>query len=95
MVLHHVAHDFDATRHFLAAQVHPGNWFGNIVAGVVVFVIVDVCWQSFAKKWVKAALAKIHREELERHHREVVQPALDAHLAEVKKHVTSRTKPTK
>lgn len=90
-ILHHVAHDFDATRHFLCAQVHPGNWFGNIVAGVVVFVAVDVCWQWFAKKWVKKGLAAIHREELERHHREVVQPALDAHLAEVKRHVTQRT----
>ena len=77
--------------HFLYGQVQLPNWFGNVVAGVAVFLVVDVCWQLFLKKWVKEAIAKIHREELERHHREIVQPALDAHLAEVKKHVTSRT----
>jgi hypothetical protein len=88
-LLHHVAHDFDATRHFLAVQVHPGNWFGNIVAGVVVFVIVDICWQSFAKKWVKEAIATIHREELLRHHNEVVKPLMDkqhkAHLDAIRR----------
>jgi hypothetical protein len=77
--------------HFLFQQIQWGNWFGNVVAGVVVFVVVDVCWQLFAKKWVKEAIAKIHAEELARHHREVVQPALDAHLTAVKQHVTKRT----
>ena len=81
--------------HFLFQQVQWTNWFGNVVAGVVVFVVVDVCWQLFLKKWVKEAVARVHREELERHHRETVQPALDAHLAEVKKHVTSRTPKSK
>jgi hypothetical protein len=83
MFLHHVAHDFDATRHFLAGQVHPGNWFGNIVAGVVVFIVVDVCWQAFLKKWVARGLARIHRAELERHHAEVVKPLLEAQHKEV------------
>jgi flagellar biosynthesis/type III secretory pathway M-ring protein FliF/YscJ len=76
--LNHVAHYFDATRHFLAGQVHPGNWFGNIVAGVVVFIIIDVCWRLFAKKFVTQALRKIHAEEIARHHREVVKPEADA-----------------
>ena len=77
--------------HFLYQQCQLDTWFGNVVAGVVVFIAMDVCWQLFLKKWVKEGLAKVHRAELERHHREVVQPALDAHLAEVKKHVTNRT----
>jgi hypothetical protein len=47
---HHVAHDFDATRHFIAVQVHPGNWFGNIVAGVVVFIILVAVSQSAGTK---------------------------------------------
>jgi hypothetical protein len=76
--LHHVAHDFDATRHFVAGQVHPGNWFGNIVAGVVVFLVIDVCWRLFAKKLVTNAIRKIHAEEIARHHREVVKPEADA-----------------
>ena len=66
-LLHHVAHDFDATRHFLISQSHPVVWWGNIVAGVVVFVVVDICWQLFLKKWVKRGLAKIHAEELKKH----------------------------
>jgi len=81
--------------HFLYQQCQLDTWFGNVVAGVVVFFFVDVCWQLFLKKWVKEAIAKIHREELTRHHKEVVQPALDAHLEEVKKHVTPKTDPTK
>lgn len=77
--------------HFLYQQTQLTNWFGNVVAGVVVFLVVDVCWQLFLKKWAKEAIAEIHKEELARHHKDVVQPALDAHLAEVKKHVTNRT----
>ena len=77
--------------HFLYQQAQLTNWFGNVVAGVVVFLVVDVCWQLFLKKWVKEAIAEIHKEELARHHKDVVQPALDAHLAEVKKHVTNQT----
>jgi hypothetical protein len=80
--LHHVAHDFDASRHFLAGQVHPGNWFGNIVAGVVVFIFVDVCWRLFAKELVTKFVRKIHAEEIARHHREVVKPEADARHAE-------------
>jgi hypothetical protein len=82
-LLHYVAHDFDTTRHFLAAQAQPIVWWGNIVAGVVVFVVVDVCWNLFAKKWVKKAIAEIHREELARHHRDVVKPEADARHAEL------------
>jgi len=78
MFLHHIAHDFDATRHFLFSQAHPIVWWGNIVAGVFVFVVINICWQWFLKKWVKAGLAKIHHEELERHHREVVKPLLES-----------------
>ena len=86
--MHELHHVYFNVWHFLYNQIQLTNWFGNVVAGVVVFVLVDVCWQLFAKKWVKRAIAEIHREELARHHREVVQPALDAHLVEVKKHVT-------
>ena|ERR1039458_6967717 len=75
--LHHVVHDFDATRHFIAVQCHPGNWFGNIVAGVVVFVIINICWALFLKKWVH----KFAAEVLKRHHEKIVQPAMDAHQA--------------
>jgi len=64
--------------HFLYTQIQLTTWFGNVVAGVVVFVVVDICWQLFLKKWLKKALAQIHREELERHHREVVKPEADA-----------------
>ena len=78
MFLHHVAHDFDATRHFLFVQVHPGVWWGNIVAGLFVFVVVNICWQWFLKKWVHKFLAVA----LKRHHDKVVQPVLDAHHEE-------------
>ena len=72
--LHHV---FFNVWHFLYGQIQLTNWFGNCVAGVVVFIVVDVCWQLFLKKWVKRAIAEIHREELARHHREVVKPEAD------------------
>lgn len=78
MLLHHVAHDFDATRRFLFLQVHPVIWWGNIVAGVVVFIVINICWQWFLKKWVKAGLSKLHRKDLATHHEEVVKPLLEA-----------------
>jgi zona occludens toxin (predicted ATPase) len=93
--LHHVAHDFDATRHFVAGQVHPGNWFGNIVAGVVVFLVIDVCWRLFAKKLVTNAIRKIHAEEIARHHREVVKPEAEARHAEALKAAKSKKVPVK
>ena len=86
--LHHVAHDFDATRHFLAGQVHPGNWFGNIVAGVVVWAVVDVIWQWKLKAIYEAWVHRMHLKALAEHHRTVVQPAMDAHHADMKDHVS-------
>ena len=77
--LHHV---YFNVWHFLYGQIQLQNWFGNVVAGVVVFVLVDICWQLFLKKWVKRAIAEIHREELARHHREVVEPLMEKHHAE-------------
>jgi len=64
--------------HFLYNQVQLTNWFGNVVAGVVVWFVVTLLWKFFLKKWIKKALAEIHREEIERHHREIVKPEADA-----------------
>jgi hypothetical protein len=87
--LHHVAHDFDATRHFLFLQIHPVIWWGNIVAGLVVFVVINICWALFLKKWVH----KFAAEVLRRHHEKVVAPLLKAqheehmaHLRHIIKH---------
>ena len=81
--MHELHHVYFNVWHFLYNQIQLTNWFGNVVAGVVVFVLVDVCWQLFAKKWVKKAIAEIHREELARHHRDVVKPEADARHAEL------------
>jgi hypothetical protein len=78
-------HEFEQVRHWLFLQIHPGNWFGNIVAGIVVYFFITLCWQWFLKKWVKKGLAKIHAEALAKHHRDVVKPEADAHHEE---HVT-------
>ena len=80
--MHELHNVYFHTWHFLYNQVQLTNWFGNCVAGVVVFVLVDICWQLFAKKWVKRAIAEIHREELKRHHEEVVKPLMEKHHAE-------------
>jgi hypothetical protein len=80
---HHVAHDFDASRHFIAAQVHPGVWFGNIVAGVFVFVVVDICWQLWLKKPVERWFEKRHENSLAKHHRDVVEPLMTAQHLQV------------
>ena len=69
--------------HFLYQQVQLDSWFGNVVAGVVVFVVVDICWQLFLKKWVKEGLAKVHAEALKIHHEKVVRPELDARHNEI------------
>ena len=46
--------------HFIYSQIQLTNWFGNVVAGVVVFIVVDVCWQWFLKRWVTDALHRVH-----------------------------------
>ena len=50
--------------HFLYTQIQLTTWFGNVVAGVVVFVVMDVCWQWFLKRLVKNALQRFHSEQL-------------------------------
>ena len=75
-------HAYFHAWHFLYTQIQLTNWFGNVVAGVVVFVVVDVCWQLFLKKWVKAEIAKIHAEELRKH-----QIKVEAHAERLHKEV--------
>ncbi len=57
--------------HFLFTQIQLTTWFGNVVAGVVVFVVVDVCWQLFLKKWVTDALHRIHAMQNAELHRKL------------------------
>ena len=57
--------------HFIYAQSQLTVWFGNIVAGFVVFVVIDVCWQLFLKKWVTLALHEIHSKQNAELHRKL------------------------
>ena len=45
-----MSHAYFDVWHFIYQQVQLDNWFGNVVAGVVVFIVMDVCWQTFLKK---------------------------------------------
>lgn len=49
--------------HFLRQQIEWGVWFGNVVAGVVVAVVVTVAWKWKVKGWVNDAI----RRHFERH----------------------------
>ncbi len=78
--------------HFVYQQVQLTNWFGNIVAGVVTFVVLTIVWPRFRHIveraiGVKALHAKLdaqHKERMdqaESHHQEALAVAREHHAA--------------
>lgn len=66
-----MSHAYFDVWHFIYQQVQLDNWFGNVVAGVVVFIVMDVCWQTFLKKWVTKIIREIHSLENDALHRKL------------------------
>ena len=67
--------------HWLFQQVQLGVWFGNIVAGVVVFCVVSLFWpkvrhaiERFAKRHLANLRAEIHAK-LDAQHKEKMEQA--------------------
>ena len=54
--------------HFLYSQVQLTVWFGNVVAGVVVFVVMDILWRWFGRRLFHAMMKRIHADSLEEIH---------------------------
>ena len=59
--------------HWLYQQVQINVWFGNIVAGIVVFIVMDVAWRWKVKGWVNEFVHKHFA-----HHREIQSEMHDA-----------------
>ena len=64
--------------HWLYRQIQLDNWFGNIVAGVVAFLIMDVAWRWKIKGWANEVL---HRHF--HHHREIQAEKADERHADL------------
>ncbi len=80
--------------HFLYGQVQLENWFGNVVAGVVTFLVAGLFWpgvrnafKGYVGRYFSAVHAKLdsqHAEHLalaEKHHREALALATKHHAA--------------
>jgi len=77
--MHLVVHYLDLFRHDLAWSWVWTNWIGNLVAGIVVFVTMTICWPRF-RHFVERGLGitKLH-EQAERHHKERTEQAEQHH----------------
>ena len=65
--------------HFLYTQIQLTTWFGNIVAGVVTFLVLTICWPRFRHLVQRAVgVTKLH-EQAERHHKERTEQAEQHH----------------
>ena len=80
----HWAHGtFFHAWHFLYTQIQLTTWFGNIVAGVVTFVVLTLVWPRF-RHIVKRAIGvtSLH-DKLDRQHKEHLEQASKHHQAAI------------
>ena len=69
---HLVVHYLDVFRHDLAYAWFWTDWVGNLVAGIVVFVLMSLFWPRFRRAieaFAKRHVASIH-EKLDGQHKE-------------------------
>ena len=61
--------------HFLYQQIQLTNWVGNIVAGVVTFIILTICWPRFRHLVERAIGIKGLHDKLDTQHDERLRQA--------------------
>ena len=65
--------------HFVYGQIQLTNWVGNIVAGVVTFIVLTLIWPKFRHLVTRAIGVTSLHEKLDAQHKERMEQAAKHH----------------
>lgn len=63
--------DYFTIWHFLYQQLQLDNWFGNIVAGIIAWLILTALWQWILKDKFQSFLSNTHKRALNLHYERI------------------------
>jgi len=81
--LHWLHGTFFHAWHFVYGQIQLTNWVGNIVAGVVTFIVLTIVWPKFRKVVTRAIGVTSLHDKLDAQHRERLEQAAKHHQAAI------------